>query len=241
MPQLSLSFALNDSAAGACGMIVIVDDRELVKDGFASCFSKEGVPSTGFCTSDFGDWVDFVGEGDIDAVEAFLIGACDKRDSLTRRIRRRSAAAVIAMADNRSLDETLALFNAGADDVVCKPVHARELLARISAISRRRRVEAEDEVCDIRIFPHGRDPEVGGEPLQLPRRERRILEYMFQNRGRRLTKAQIFNAVYGLFDQKIDESVIESHISKLRKRLRSRLNYDPIDSQRHLGYCLTIL
>jgi DNA-binding response OmpR family regulator len=53
-----------------------------------------------------------------------------------------------------------------------------------------------------------------------------------------VTKSQIFNSVYGLFDQEIDENVIESHISKLRRRLRGRLGYDPIDSKRHLGYRL---
>jgi hypothetical protein len=54
----------------------------------------------------------------------------------------------------------------------------------------------------------------------------------------RVTKTQIFNSVYGLFSEDIDENVIESHISKLRKRLRHRLGHDPIDSQRYLGYRL---
>jgi DNA-binding response OmpR family regulator len=74
--------------------------------------------------------------------------------------------------------------------------------------------------------------------LSLPRRELRILEFLVTNQARRVTKSQIFNSVYGLFDQEIDENVIESHISKLRRRLRSRLGYDPIDSKRHLGYRL---
>ena len=68
--------------------------------------------------------------------------------------------------------------------------------------------------------------------LQLPRRERRILEYLVSNRGCRVNKTQIFNSVYGLFSEDIDENVVESHISKLRKRLRHRLGYDPIDSKR---------
>ena len=31
---------------------------------------------------------------------------------------------------------------------------------------------------------------------------------------------------------------MESHISKLRKKLRKRLGFDPIDSKRFLGYCI---
>ena len=95
-------------------------------------------------------------------------------------------------------------------------------------------------IGDLRVFSDGRDPEVRGEVLPLPRRERRILEYLVNNTGCRVTKTQIFNSVYGLFSEDIDENVIESHISKLRKRLRHRLGHDPIDSQRYLGYRLIV-
>ena len=87
------------------------------------------------------------------------------------------------------------------------------------------------------VFFDGRDPEVNGEVLTLPRRERRILEYLVANTGKRVTKSQIFNAIYGLFDEEVDEAVVESHVSKLRKKLRSRLGYDPIEAKRYLGYC----
>jgi len=70
--------------------------------------------------------------------------------------------------------------------------------------------------------------------LPLPRRERRILEYFVNNKGRRITKSQIFQSIYGIFDENVDENVVESHISKLRKKLKHRLGFDPIDSKRYL-------
>ena len=220
-------------------MIVIVDERETVTDGYASWFDREGVSATGFRAADFGNWVKTVSDPDIGAVEAFLLGDCTDRHLLPRLIRHRTTAAVIAMNDHKCLDETLDLFEAGVDDVVRKPVHVREILARIKAIQRRAKGEDDGKlVGDIRVFSDGRDPEVRGEVLPLPRRERRILEYLVGNRGRRVTKTQIFNFVYGLFGEDIDENVVESHISKLRKRLRHRLGHDPIDSQRYLGYRL---
>ena len=123
-----------------------------------------------------------------------------------------------------------------------KPIHVRELLARMDAI--RRRVAAgaakrEDvAIGEIRVFFDGRDPEIRGEAFLLPRRERCILEYLVKNRGRRVSKTQIFNAIYGIFDENIEENVVESHVSKLRKKLRAKLGYDPIESKRYLGYCL---
>ena len=45
-----------------------------------------------------------------------------------------------------------------------------------------------------------------------------------------------FNAVYGVFDDNVDESVIEGHVSKLRKKLRDCILRDVIDAKRYLGY-----
>ncbi len=220
-------------------MFIIVDERELVTNAYACRFGQEGVVSTGFGSEQFIDWVGGALDKELAAVEAFLIGECPGREDLPRLIRRRSQAPVIAMNEAMSLDQTLGLFSAGVDDVVRKPIHVKEILARVHAI--RRRAETRDEstvVDDIEVFFDGRDPLVKGEPLCLPRRERRILEYLVVHRRRRLTKAQIFNAVYGIFDDDVGETVVESHISKLRKKLRERLGFDPIDSQRFLGYTL---
>lgn len=223
-------------------MIVVVDERATVTEGYASWFDREGISACGLEPVEFEGWVSAVSEQDMRSVEAFLLGDCENRGALARIIRRRSATtAVIVMNENRSLEETLDLFAAGVDDVVRKPIHVREIIARVKAI-RRRASGAPDytDVGEMRVFFDGRDPEVKGEVLQLPRRERRILEYLVSNRGCRINKTQIFNSVYGLFSEDIDENVVESHISKLRKRLRHRLGYDPIDSKRYLGYRLVV-
>lgn len=223
-------------------MIVVVDGRATVSEGYTSWFGREGISACGIAPAELESWVSAVSEPDMQSVEAFLLGECANRGQIAKTIRRRSAGvAVIAMNENRSLEETLDLFAAGVDDVVRKPIHVRELIARVKAI-RRRALGAPDfsEVGEMRVYFDGRDPEIGGEVLQLPRRERRILEYLVSNRGCRINKTQIFNSVYGLFSEDIDENVVESHISKLRKRLRSRLGYDPIDSKRYLGYRLIV-
>ena len=222
-------------------MFVIVDEREIVTSGYTSRFKREGVSSTGFCPDEFREWVGSVAEPDLGAIEAFLLGDCKARETYPRMIRERSRAPVIAMNELHSLEQTLDLFAAGVDDVVRKPVHVREILARVGAIQRRAAPVREPAaiVGEMKIFFDGRDPEIKGDTFPLPRRERRILEHLVVNRGKRVTKAQIFNAIYGLFDEYVEENVVESHMSKLRKKLRRKLGYDPIDSKRYLGYCLS--
>jgi DNA-binding response OmpR family regulator len=220
-------------------MIIIVDDRDAFGEADTLGFGREGISTEGLAASDFQDWVRTAPEPELAAVEAFVLGECNDRRSFPKIIKQRSRAPVLALTGARSLQETLDLFASGVDDVIGNPTHIHEILARIKAIKRRAAVEAEGTVSGgVRVFGDGRDPEVAGEPLHLPRRERRILEYLVSNKGRRVTKTQIFNFVYGLFSDEIDENVIESHVSKLRKRLRHRLGHDPIDSQRYLGYRL---
>ncbi len=152
---------------------------------------------------------------------------------------------MIAINDVASLEGTLSLFADGVDDVVRKPVHVREIIARLGAIRRRAAHARVPErqaapAAAVAVYFDGRDPEINGAALNLPRRERRILEFLIANRGRRVTKTQIFNAIYGIFDEDVEENVVESHVSKLRKKLRQRLGYDPIDSKRFLGYCIEL-
>jgi DNA-binding response OmpR family regulator len=220
-------------------MIVIVDERKLVKEGYYSLFDREGVASAGFGSSEFGEWVTSAADEDLNSVRAFLIGECSADVVSPHKIRDRTRAPVIALSEQHSLENTLRLFESGVDDVIRKPVHIREILARISAISRRAKEEANFvQIGALRIFLDGRDPEIAGQPLPLPRRERRILEYLANNSGRRVTKTQVFNAIYGIFDDEVEENVVESHISKLRKKLREKIGFDPIDSKRFLGYRL---
>ncbi|MFT3732425.1 MAG: response regulator transcription factor [Hyphomicrobium sp.] len=220
-------------------MFVVLDDRSTVAGGYVACFEREGVAATAVEPAEFFEWFELINEGDVGVIEGFLIGAVANRRQISARIRSRCRAPLMGLIEARALSETLDLFSLGFDDVLAKPFHVREILARSGAI--RRRMQTVDECVDIagiRIFFDGRDPIVSGEVLPLPRRERRILECLVLSRNTRITKTQIFNRVYGIFNDEIHENVIESHISRLRKRLKQKLGYDPIDSQRFLGYRL---
>ncbi len=220
-------------------MIIIVDERPDVSNAYRSSLGREGMSAASFTPGDFDSWFHSTSWPDLAAVEAFVLGDFERRENLARAIKTRSESPAIALNDAVGLENTLRLFAAGLDDVVRKPVHAREIIARIGAIRRRTApLHRQTDVDGLRIFGDGRDPEINGKPLVLPRRERRILEYLANNRTRRVTRNQIFNAIYGLFDEDVEESVVESHISKLRKKLRQTLGYDPIDTKRYLGYQL---
>lgn len=222
-------------------MFFVIDERESVTSQYVASFGEEGISARAVPTTAFKTWLDGIAAEDLAGVDGFLLGDCADRTAYTAAIRTLSHAPIIALNETRSLEQTLALFTAGIDDVVRKPVHVREIIARANAIRRRvsRGASAEAEAPRTgRLVVHtdGRDPEIDGESLILPRRERHILEYLAKNRGRQVTKGQIFNAVYGDCESGCEESVVEGHISKLRKKLRARLGQDPIEAKRMAGY-----
>lgn len=215
-------------------MIIVMDARPAVANAFVALFEREGVPATAIAPDAFAEWVGAADAADLAGVELFL-GRCD-----VAAARARSSAPIIAIAAEGGLDATLDLFAEGHDDVVRAPVHAREIMARAAAIRCRRRAEADPTLRFglLAVHADGRDPAVAGEALPLPRRERRVLEVLAGARGRFVTKAQLFSAVYGVFATEIEESVVESHVSKLRRKLRAALGQDPIVSRRFQGYAM---
>ncbi|WP_445502325.1 winged helix-turn-helix domain-containing protein [Microvirga sp. G4-2] len=224
-------------------MYIVVDDRQIVTSGYVASFKREGVSSIGLYSTEFSEWLESASDTDMEAIQGFVLGSFEQRASYAESIRRHSKAPIIALSDVRSLEETLELFTAKFDDVVRKPVHVREILARSEAVWRRVNASSgkasSNENDRLKVFFDGRDPEIDGIPLTLPRRERHILEYLVRKKGHRLTKKQIFDAVYGLYSDDVEDSVVEGHISKLRKKLRQRLGYDPIDAKRYIGYSYT--
>ena len=220
-------------------MYIIIDDRESVTSSYTTSFDREGIAFLGFWPDVFQDWLCTADACDLAAVDAFLLGDCEKRTAFPALIRRRTQSPIIGLNNVKSLKATLELFACGVDDVVNAPVHPSEVLVRAAAIRRRGRALPEEASAQpFRVYFDGRDPTIGSEVMILPRRELRILEYMVSHQGKWISKSQIFNAIYGIFNADLDESVVESHMSKLRKKLRARLGYDLIQSKRYVGYKL---
>lgn len=224
-------------------MIVVIDDSPILNSLFYEQFTKEGFALDTLSAAEFQSWIHYAQEEDVSSIEAFFLCDTDDHGSISKKIRARSNAPVLALLEKITLPKTLSFFHSGVDDVLRRSVDVKEIIARVAAITRReggslRTKEAVFTVGEIQVFNDGRDPKISGEDFILPRRERRILEYLVANKNMRVTKTQLFNAIYGLFETEVEENVIESHISKLRKKLKQKFGYDIIDSKRFLGYKL---
>ena len=84
-------------------MIILVDDRSDVTDAYCASFGREGISAASFTPTDFNSWFHSTSGPDLAAVEAFILGDFDHRETVTRAIKTRSEAPAIALNDSTVL------------------------------------------------------------------------------------------------------------------------------------------
>ncbi|MEZ5078044.1 MAG: response regulator transcription factor [Solirubrobacterales bacterium] len=114
----------------------------------------------------------------------------------------------------------------GADDWITKPCHPEEAMARVEAISRRRRSRNESEAgpvvaAELEIRPDQYQAFVGGDSLDLTRREFELLHLLAGAQGQVLERETIYQRVWGYAMAHGDRSV-DVFIRKLRQKLEKR-------------------
>ncbi|WP_437670626.1 response regulator transcription factor [Sorangium sp. So ce131] len=120
----------------------------------------------------------------------------------------------------------------GADDYIVKPFGVSELLARVDAALRRRRLgEAERAVvrfAEVVVDFRAHRAERRGEPVELTALEMKLLRFFVEREGALLPRQRILDAVWGA-----DYFGTDRTVDNFINRLRAKLEPDP-KSPRHL-------
>lgn len=141
--------------------------------------------------------------------------------SLLRRIRaRQPSPAVMILTARGSPEERVRGLDLGADDYLSKPFDVREFEARVRSLLRRQaglrsslvRLGALELDLTTRQFS------AEGAVLDLPPRERALLELFFQRAGKVVAKEAIVQSLTSL-DDLLSDNAIEQYASRLRRRI----------------------
>jgi two-component system, OmpR family, copper resistance phosphate regulon response regulator CusR len=124
----------------------------------------------------------------------------------------------------------------GADDYLCKPFDFDELLARIRALVRRSKSNADALLVqgDVTIDLASQRTERAGRPLDLTSKELAVLIYFMRNPGRVLTREVIYEQVWSEPYDRLSNT-LEMHIVELRRKLEA-LGPRIIHTARGRGY-----
>jgi len=151
---------------------------------------------------------------------------------------------VALLRDEDTMDRIVGM-ELGADHYMSYPVKARELVARLKQISRKREGLAEGYtgsgslyVGDLEIDPERVRVAKGGEEISLSPREFRLLHTLAQSPGRVFGRGPLLRQVWGE-DEYIEERTVNVYV----QRLRTKLGDDPqdpriIETVRGFGYRL---
>lgn len=144
---------------------------------------------------------------------------------------------VILLTARSETADRVSGLDMGADDYLVKPFDMDELEARIRALSRRRNLDfgVQESIGGVVFDRTNRVITSSGQSLDIPRRELAVFECLLERRGRIVSKSQLIDYVYGI-GADVDDSAIEPHISRLRKRLS--IYRVEIKTARGLGYMI---
>ena len=112
-------------------------------------------------------------------------------------------------------------FDRGADDVVERPFHYEELLARIRAVLRRSGPPRHElmQAGGLTIDRRTRRVSVRGEPVELAGREFELVARLASDPHRVFTKEELLREVWG-YRSLGRTRTLDSHASRLRRKLR---------------------
>ena len=232
--------------------ILVVEDDTAVRDSLARTLRFEG------------HQVDTAGDG-LEALAAvhgnepdamILDVSMPRLDGLEtcRRLRAEGVILPVLMLTARdSVGDRVAGLDAGADDYLVKPFALQELLARLRALLRRSALTAPAgpapaqsaataaadwlTFADVRLDPTTREVWRGDRPLRLTRTEFAILEAFLRHPRQVLTRAALFEQVWG-YDFGESSNSIHVYLGYLRRKLESEGETRLLHTVRGVGFVL---
>ncbi|MBW0114345.1 response regulator transcription factor [Pseudonocardia abyssalis] len=219
--------------------ILLVEDDDRIAAALRPALHRHGITTTrlshGRGAVDALTGVDVVlldlGLPDIDGVD------------VCRAIRAVSEVPVIVVSARGEVDDRILGLHSGADDYLVKPYDIGELVARVHAVYRRRRVEATAEgvadvveVDGVRVDLTRHTVTVGDRPVTLTRKEFQVLALLASSGGAVCTRNKIVAEVWGRTWAGANRT-LDVHVATLRTKLgRPEL----VQTVRGVGYRLGV-
>ena len=138
-----------------------------------------------------------------------------------RRLRSLGEVPIVFLTSRAEEVDQLVGLAAGGDDYIIKPFSPRVLAARVANVLRRTGRDVADcptyEAGGLRLDLNGRNCEYDGQAIHLTRTEFEILACLMEDPRRVVTRDALIKSVWGPWYG--DQHLVESHISRLRKKV----------------------
>ncbi len=140
-----------------------------------------------------------------------------------RELRASSSVPIIILSARGEEADRIVGLELGADDYVVKPFSAREVIARVRAVLRRSAApgapaEGPIEIGEVRLDPARREVSLGGEPVELARKEFDLLALLMREAGTVVQRERLIDEVWDV-NWFGSTKTLDVHVGALRKKL----------------------
>lgn len=211
--------------------LLVVDDEELIRNVIKEYAKIENYEVDE--ASDGDEAVEKALENDYDVIIMDIM--MPKRDgfSAIKEIKQEKDTSVIVLSARTMEEDKLNGFDLGIDDYVIKPFSPKELIARIKAVTKRKKEEDIIEVGTIKLSNLTREVTIDNEVITLTHTQFELLKLFLTNLNIALSREIIINKIWG-YDYEADDRTIDAHIKLLRSKLKTYR--DNIKTIRKVGY-----
>jgi heavy metal response regulator len=153
---------------------------------------------------------------------------------------RKVATPVICLTAKGEQEDIVQGLELGADDYLVKPFSFAELHARVTAVLRRGKKDADITglaIGDLKLDLISRTVRRNEQVIDLSGKEFLLLEYLMRNTGHILTRTMILEQVWG-YNFDTSSNVIDVHINHLRRKIDSAFPKKLIHTIKGVGYVL---
>jgi two-component system copper resistance phosphate regulon response regulator CusR len=148
---------------------------------------------------------------------------------------------VLLLTSRDAVEDRVRGLDAGADDYLVKPFAFPELLARTRALLRRGVSDAVPrfKLADLEMDVAQRSAVRAGQSLDLTAREFELLEYLFENRGRVVSREMLARDIWRETSRQTPlDNVIDAQIVRLRRKVDGQFSSKLLHTVRGVGFVL---
>lgn len=209
--------------------ILLVEDNKSIIKGLEYAFAQNGY-SCEYCLSL--DEAVRKAPFNYDAAVLDIMLPDGNGFDLFKKIRRYSDLPVIFLTSVDDEDSVVNGLELGADDYITKPFSTRELIARIKRVANKNSKKNIITVSGVTLDLDKSAVFENGKQLELTALEYKLLSLLMQNVGKVVTRELIFEKIWDVSGNFVNDNTLTVYI----KRIRKKLDADIIKTVKGLGY-----
>lgn len=209
--------------------ILLVEDNKSIIKGLEYAFAQNGY-SCEYCLSL--DEAVRKAPYNYDAAVLDIMLPDGNGFDLFKKIRRYSDLPVIFLTAVDDEDSVVNGLELGADDYITKPFSTRELIARIKRVANKNSKKNIITVSGVTLDLDKSAVFENGKQLELTALEYKLLSLLMQNAGKVVTRELIFEKIWDVSGNFVNDNTLTVYI----KRIRKKLDADIIKTVKGMGY-----